>query len=452
MLLGVLAAAAASGEIAIPRVDVQAWRMPVDAERTAWTDDTSIHDGFSGRLAAGYAREPLVWRDADGSTVAIVQDLLGLDAIAAFSTWRVRIAADIPIYPVASGALSSSAGLGDIAVDGKLVALDADEAPLGLGTDIRVRMPTSTSTLPLGTGGVGWEAALVADKPLGPVRIAANLGIRGGPTATLANTTISNQLTWRGGIGWAFVESAGVSVDVAGATAVGEGSNAAGSPVEALVGGWVAVSDALALRAAVGRGISAGIGAPALRAIAAVSWAPDWKGTPSRRQPRAKIAAAPSPAVVSKPIDDIGVAGDPPPPPPAPLPPVPVLDQFGLVGLGPDRLVLARAVRFDGEQLRAESYQLLDDVAAILAAHPEVASIRIEAHTDSTDDVTVNLPQSGMRAIGILNYLIGRGVEAERMLPAGYGSTRPLAPGNDDAARARNDRVDFVITKWEAVP
>jgi hypothetical protein len=452
MLLCALAAAAAEVDIPVPRIDVQAWRMPVDAERTAWADDTSLHDGFAGRLAVAYARDPLVWRDADGDTVSVVQDLLGINAIAAFSTWRVRLAADIPVYPLAGGELASSPGLGDIAVDGKLVALDAAEAALGLGADIRVRLPTSTSDLPLGTGGLGWEAALVADKPAGPVRVAGNVGIRGGPTATLANTTISNQVTWRAGLGWTVVEPAGISLDAAGAVAVGGGATGAGSPAEVLVGGWVELSEALALRAAVGRGVSEGIGAPVFRAIAAVSWAPDWRGTPTPRTQRTKVAVAPSPPSPPMPVDDIGIAGDPPPPAPPPLPPVPVLDQFGLVGLGPDRLVLARPVRFDGEQLRAESYQVLDDIAAILAAHPEVAALRIEAHTDASEDVTVNLPQSGMRAIAVLNYVVGRGVAAERILPAGYGSTRPLVAGNDEAARSKNDRVDFVITKWEAVP
>lgn len=50
------------------------------------------------------------------------------------------------------------------------------------------------------------------------------------------------------------------------------------------------------------------------------------------------------------------------------------------------------------------------------------------------------------RARSVMAYLEHAGVEATRMSFAGFGGTRPAVPGTTDAARARNRRVEFLIT------
>ena len=48
----------------------------------------------------------------------------------------------------------------------------------------------------------------------------------------------------------------------------------------------------------------------------------------------------------------------------------------------------------------------------------------------------------------MLDYLARKGLDRERFTAAGYGSMRPLVPGDDEAARTVNERIDFVITRW----
>ena len=48
-----------------------------------------------------------------------------------------------------------------------------------------------------------------------------------------------------------------------------------------------------------------------------------------------------------------------------------------------------------------------------------------------------------MRAANATAYLVGRGVEADRLTAIGYGETRPLASNATAAGRAENRRVEF---------
>ena len=51
------------------------------------------------------------------------------------------------------------------------------------------------------------------------------------------------------------------------------------------------------------------------------------------------------------------------------------------------------------------------------------------------------------RAESVYNYLVSKGVASERLTFKGYGPDRPIANNKSKAGRAKNRRVDFVITK-----
>ena len=97
--------------------------------------------------------------------------------------------------------------------------------------------------------------------------------------------------------------------------------------------------------------------------------------------------------------------------------------------------------------IKAESLPLLDEVAEILNAHPELSQIRIEGNTDSRGNDAANLKLSQGRAAAVCDYLSSKGVPAARLTAVGYGETHPLVKETDDASRSKNRRVDFVVVE-----
>ncbi len=111
------------------------------------------------------------------------------------------------------------------------------------------------------------------------------------------------------------------------------------------------------------------------------------------------------------------------------------------------RLELNEKVYFDTNKstIKPASYGLLDEVAQVLVAHPEVAKVRIEGHTDNTGSAAVNTELSQARAAAVRDYLVGKGVARDRLDAKGYGPSRPIADNKTAQGREANRRVDFMI-------
>jgi outer membrane protein OmpA-like peptidoglycan-associated protein len=88
----------------------------------------------------------------------------------------------------------------------------------------------------------------------------------------------------------------------------------------------------------------------------------------------------------------------------------------------------------------------LDKGAQILKAHPAI-NISIEGHTDNTGTAAGNQKLSEKRAAAVKNYLVKKGIDADRMSASGYGQTKPVADNKTSAGRASNRRVEFKIAK-----
>jgi outer membrane protein OmpA-like peptidoglycan-associated protein len=99
--------------------------------------------------------------------------------------------------------------------------------------------------------------------------------------------------------------------------------------------------------------------------------------------------------------------------------------------------------------IAASSNSLLAEVADVLARNPQVQHVQVQGHTDNRGDPAANLELSQRRAEAVVQWLINAGVDASRLEAKGYGDTRPLVPNLTPANRARNRRVQFVITKPE---
>lgn len=73
-----------------------------------------------------------------------------------------------------------------------------------------------------------------------------------------------------------------------------------------------------------------------------------------------------------------------------------------------------------------------------------ISTLRIEAHTDNSGDAAANQTLSEKRAEAISDRLIALGVDCNRLLPVGFGGTKPVADNGPAAGKAQNRRITFV--------
>jgi outer membrane protein OmpA-like peptidoglycan-associated protein len=106
--------------------------------------------------------------------------------------------------------------------------------------------------------------------------------------------------------------------------------------------------------------------------------------------------------------------------------------------------LVLRGVNFETGRsvLLPQSYVVLNDVAAALAAHPEVR-IQIAGYTDNTGSLGLNMSLSQARAAAVRAYLAGKGVSPSRMVARGFGPSSPVAPNSTPQGRAQNRRVEL---------
>src|SRR5437867_5774736 len=108
------------------------------------------------------------------------------------------------------------------------------------------------------------------------------------------------------------------------------------------------------------------------------------------------------------------------------------------------RSIILKGVTFDSNKatLTPESLKILDDVAASLLSYPGVR-IEVKGYTDSTGGPTRNQKLSESRANAVRDYLISKGVPAERIAARGYGQSNPIATNATPEGRAQNRRVEL---------
>lgn len=105
----------------------------------------------------------------------------------------------------------------------------------------------------------------------------------------------------------------------------------------------------------------------------------------------------------------------------------------------------------EGMQFASEKYAIpesgatnLKDLAAVLQKY-EDTDILIEGHTDNTGANDYNMELSKKRANSVKNYLIDKGISAERISSIGYGEDQPLEDNETKEGRAANRRVEVAI-------
>lgn len=95
--------------------------------------------------------------------------------------------------------------------------------------------------------------------------------------------------------------------------------------------------------------------------------------------------------------------------------------------------------------IKKSSNTILNQIAKVLIDNPTYL-IEVQGHTDNVGKPEMNQTLSEKRAIAVRNYLISKNVEEKRITSKGYGDTKPVAPNTTAAGRAKNRRVEFVVT------
>ncbi len=110
------------------------------------------------------------------------------------------------------------------------------------------------------------------------------------------------------------------------------------------------------------------------------------------------------------------------------------------------QIIVPGDIAFDSGQavIRPNFRTSLDNFAQSLQQNPS-STITIIGHTDSTGSATVNEPLSLQRADATRDYLVTRGVAANRFQIDGRGSREPVASNDTEAGRARNRRVEIFL-------
>lgn len=87
---------------------------------------------------------------------------------------------------------------------------------------------------------------------------------------------------------------------------------------------------------------------------------------------------------------------------------------------------------------------VLNDVAQVFVDYP-ATQVQITGHADSRGDEQYNMDLSYQRALSVANYIVGRGVDPNRVYAYGAGETQPIASNDTDSGRAANRRVEILL-------
>lgn len=99
---------------------------------------------------------------------------------------------------------------------------------------------------------------------------------------------------------------------------------------------------------------------------------------------------------------------------------------------------------FNEASLNEESKAYLDDMVVLLKGNNSI-ELEVIGHTDNVGSSAANKQVSMDRAQVVIDYLIRKGIDPVKLKATAKGAKEPLMPNDNEANRALNRRVEFVI-------
>lgn len=459
----------------------------------SWRGELLLHD------AVGL----IPWKSGNATIGHVVPNRLSAVLQGAYSVGWLELGVDLPLVLFQSSDLGplTSVGigpplaapigatrLGDLRLVGKLPILSEPHFPIGLSALLDVRVPTGSSQAFTGDGFMAVPGG-VASARLGRVRLDLQMGYAFGNSGQFLQLVVHDAFTY--GLGAAVelppfweLRSWRAIADLSGQIQRGftASSDRYSAPLDGRIGVRAFFGRSLAAEIGIGTGLgAAAYGRETFRAFGGLRWEElrsdrDGDGVPDDED---RCPDQPGPRELQG-CPDGDRDGDGVPDSqdrcpdvkgPKELEGCPDSDGDGIPDIddkcptvpGPaqndgcpgeavveietERLSLKDAINFDTgrDTIRPESRRILDEIAAVLRAHPEIKRIRVEGHTDNVGGQAYNLELSERRARAVVTALLSRAVGKERLSSAGYGFSRPVANNATALGRAKNRRVEFTI-------
>lgn len=95
-------------------------------------------------------------------------------------------------------------------------------------------------------------------------------------------------------------------------------------------------------------------------------------------------------------------------------------------------------------ELRPGSFEILNSTVKGLQKFDSV-KVEIQGHTDNVGGEEYNMKLSQDRANAVRDYLVSKGIKAERISAVGYGYSSPRADNDSESGRAQNRRIEISI-------
>lgn len=381
--------------------------------------------GYSFGMYTDFAYHPLEYADPSGNRRRGIVDQLLMShfdaAIGFFDFWSMgfdmpmawwEVYYDPAVRAAAVQKQNKTMKMGDLRVEMKFKILDIDKYHVGLGVVPFFYIPTGSSSYFLGNGMWSPGGKIVFDADIkNRVFVSFNGGYRNYDRTqydpNTPNATINDTVELGAGVNVRINDQWGVIGEVYSEHVLsGFFKNQLQNPAEfAIAGRWTpsARAKGLGVTFGGGRGLDTGIGSPDFRLFAGINYRPPKK-----------------------------------PPPPTPVEVV-----------AEEKIVITQKIHFEFDKaiIRPISYPILDDVAYLLQINPQIRRVRVEGHTDWIGSDAYNQKLSERRAASVRNYLIGKGIAADRLIAVGYGEARPIADNNTTQGRARNRRTEFTVVE-----
>lgn len=109
----------------------------------------------------------------------------------------------------------------------------------------------------------------------------------------------------------------------------------------------------------------------------------------------------------------------------------------------PEQVLFATA----SDQPGPDAGTALDNIAALTARDVPGAALTVLGHTDSVGSDAYNMDLSKRRAVTVLQALVTRGLDPNRLTAIAIGERQPIADNTTTEGRARNRRVEFLVSR-----